>query len=201
MQVLDLCAGGGGKTLALAAAMGNTGQVHASDSDRQRLAPIFERLRRAGTRNVQVHPARAPLDDLAGTFDRVLIDAPCSGSGTWRRRPDTKWRLTEKAVADRVAEQAALLRQGAGLVKAGGLLVYVTCSLLPQENQEQAAAFLAETPAFAAVGADEAIAGAGLGDAAAAFAAAVGRPPVGLQMTPRRTGTDGFYLAVMRRAN
>ncbi|MCW5695346.1 MAG: RsmB/NOP family class I SAM-dependent RNA methyltransferase [Bauldia sp.] len=199
MQVLDLCAGGGGKTLALAAAMGNKGQIHATDADRQRLAPIFDRLRRAGTRNVQMHPARAALDGLAGMMDRVLIDAPCSGSGTWRRRPDTKWRLTERALADRVAEQAALLEEGARFVKPGGLLVYVTCSMLPQENQDQAAAFLAATPSFAPLTADEMIVSAGLGDGAAAFAAAVGRPEVGVQLTPLRTGTDGFYVAALRR--
>src|SRR5690606_28131575 len=94
-QVLDLCAGAGGKTLAMAAAMQNKGQIFAHDSDRQRLAPIYERLKRAGARNVQVRPpGEGALDDLAGRMDRVVVDAPCTGTGTWRRRPDTKWKLT-----------------------------------------------------------------------------------------------------------
>ncbi len=108
-QIIDLCAGGGGKTLALAAVMANKGQLHATDNDRGRLAPIHERLRRAGTRNVQVHEVGASLESLHGRMDRVLIDAPCTGTGTWRRRPDAKWRVAERALGDRSAEQAALL--------------------------------------------------------------------------------------------
>ena len=145
-QVLDLCAGAGGKTLALASAMANKGQVFATDSDRARLAPIFERLKRAGARNVQVREAGAPLDDLAGRMDAVLIDAPCTGTGVWRRRPDAKWKLTDQALALRLGEQAALLADAARYVKPGGRLVYVTCSLLPDENADQVAAFLADEP-------------------------------------------------------
>ena len=105
-QVLDLCAGAGGKTLAVAAAMENKGQIFAHDSDRNRLAPIYDRLKRAGVRNVQVRPpAEDALDDLVGRMDRVVIDAPCTGSGTWRRRPDTKWKLTPQQLELRIAEQ------------------------------------------------------------------------------------------------
>ena len=195
-QILDLCAGGGGKTLALASVMGNKGQIHATDSDRVRLAPIFDRLRRAGTRNVQVHEAGATLDELKGKMDRVLIDAPCTGSGTWRRRPDAKWRLTERALEQRIREQSALLDQAAAFVKPGGTLTYVTCSVLPEENAAQVEAFLARNGGFTAVPPTEAAVSAGLG---AEFLDAIYASPIGLQMTPRRTGTDGFFVAVLRR--
>ncbi|CAN5267133.1 RsmB/NOP family class I SAM-dependent RNA methyltransferase [soil metagenome] len=192
-QVLDLCAGAGGKTLALAAIMANKGQVFATDSDRTRLAPIFDRLKRAGARNVQVREAGAPLDALDGRMDAVLIDAPCTGSGVWRRRPDAKWRLTEKAVGERVAEQAALLRSAIRYLKPGGRLVYVTCSLLPDENEDQVAALLAATPGLASVSPSEAAAVIpGLAEAALLTA-------TGIILTPRRTGTDGFFVSVMRK--
>ncbi|MCC6982258.1 MAG: RsmB/NOP family class I SAM-dependent RNA methyltransferase [Bauldia sp.] len=195
-QVLDLCAGGGGKTLALASVMGNKGQVHATDADRVRLAPIFERLKRAGTRNVQVHEAGAPLDDLRGRMDRVLIDAPCTGSGTWRRRPDAKWRLSERALDQRLREQAALLDEAAAFVKPGGTLTYVTCSVIPDENAGQVEAFLARRPEFAAVPPADAAASAAL---APDFIDAAYASPIGLQMTPRRTGTDGFFVSTLRQ--
>jgi 16S rRNA (cytosine967-C5)-methyltransferase len=193
-QVLDLCAGAGGKTLALAAAMGNKGQVFATDSDRARLAPIFDRLKRAGARNVQVREAGAPLADLSGRMDAVLIDAPCTGSGVWRRRPDAKWRLTEKALADRMAEQAALLRDAAHFVKPGGRLVYVTCSLFSEENADQVAAFLTDNAAFRAVAPME------VATLAPGLALASRASGDGLMLSPLRTGTDGFFIAVMRRA-
>jgi len=198
-QVLDLCAGGGGKTLALAAAMGNKGQIHATDSDKHRLAPIFDRLKRAGTRNVQVIPAGGELA-FADGMDRVLIDAPCSGSGTWRRHPDAKWRLTEAALERRRAEQAALLRQAAGYVRPGGLLVYVTCSLLPEENEDQVRAIAEEMPDFTLLAADELVAGAGLSPDAVSRLTAAAATPAGLTLTPRCTGTDGFFIAALRRA-
>ena len=197
-QVLDLCAGAGGKTLALAAAMENAGQIHATDSDKHRLAPIFDRLRRAGTRNVQVHSAGSELP-FTGSMDRVLIDAPCSGSGTWRRRPDAKWRLTEAAVARRRAEQAALLQQGAGFVRPGGLLVYVTCSLLPEENEDQVIAFGETVPDFEMLSANEIVAEASLAPETATILLAAAASPFGLMFTPRTTGTDGFYVAALRR--
>lgn len=119
----------------MAAAMQNRGQVFAHDSDRNRLAPIYDRLKRAGVRNVQVRPpAEGALDDLVGKLDRVVIDAPCTGSGTWRRRPDAKWKLTPEQVAARASEQKAILEAGARYVKPGGTLVYITCSILPTEN-------------------------------------------------------------------
>jgi 16S rRNA (cytosine967-C5)-methyltransferase len=192
-QVLDLCAGAGGKTLALASAMQNKGQIFATDSDRARLAPVFDRLRRAGARNVQVREAGASLADLAGRMDAVLIDAPCTGSGVWRRRPDAKWRLTERALGDRMAEQAALLREGARFVKPGGRLVYVTCSLFPEENADQVAAFLAAASDFEGQPPAE---GAAKVPSLAEAALVSGD---GLVLSPRRTGTDGFFVATMRR--
>jgi 16S rRNA (cytosine967-C5)-methyltransferase len=197
-QVLDLCAGAGGKTLALAAQMETTGQLYAYDSDRMRLRPIFERLKRAGVRNVQVLPAgeAAALEALAGKMDRVLIDAPCTGSGVWRRRPDAKWRLAPAMLAARLAEQRAVLDEGAPLVKPGGRLVYITCSVLPSENRDQVEAFLLRHPEFHLVPWRE------------IWQAALGTPPLpsadgsegGLLMTPLSHGTDGFFVAVLERA-
>ena len=201
-QILDLCAGGGGKTLALAAAMGNKGQVFATDSDRSRLAPIFDRLRRAATRNVQVREAGALLDTLEGHMDAVLIDAPCTGTGTWRRRPDAKWRLTDRAIADRTAEQAALLVSAARYVKPGGRLVYVTCSVLPDENTDRIAAFRAEHPGFTPLSAPDMLAGAALpAENADRLASDMLAVDGGVMLTPRRAATDGFFISVMRRGD
>ncbi|GLQ55449.1 RsmB/NOP family class I SAM-dependent RNA methyltransferase [Devosia nitrariae] len=194
-QVLDLCAGAGGKTLAMAAAMGNTGQIFAYDTDRTRLAPIYDRLKRNGVRNVQVRaPGEGALDDLAGRMDRVLIDAPCTGTGTWRRRPDTKWKLTPELLAQRTAEQAALLDEAVRLVKPGGTLVYITCSILPQENGDQIAAFRIRHPEFAVRDAAT-LWGAQLSLPLAAVTDAEG----GLILTPLTTGTDGFYFCALQR--
>jgi 16S rRNA (cytosine967-C5)-methyltransferase len=194
-QVLDLCAGAGGKTLAMAAIMDNKGQIHATDSDRSRLAPIFDRLKRAGARNVQVRDAGRPIDDLSGRMDLVLIDAPCTGTGVWRRRPDAKWRLGERALADRIAEQDALLAGAGRFVKPGGRLVYVTCSLLPDEDDERIGSFLSANPEFQPIPPTEVIAAAGL----PALAEVSRAGETGLILTPRRTGTDGFFVAMMRR--
>jgi 16S rRNA (cytosine967-C5)-methyltransferase len=190
-QVLDLCAGAGGKTLALAAMMGNKGQIFAHDSDRHRLAPIHERLQRAGVRNAQVRsPGDGAIDDLVGRMDRVVVDAPCTGSGTWRRQPHAKWKLTQEQCDARVGEQIAILDVAAGLVKPGGQLVYITCSVLPQENDGQARAFLERHPGFAVVP------GNGLWHKAFAGSGARARftPQGGVQLTPHTTGTDGFYV-------
>jgi 16S rRNA (cytosine967-C5)-methyltransferase len=197
-QILDLCAGAGGKTLALAAAMENTGQLYAYDADRMRLRPIFERLKRAGVRNVQVlTPGDAEaLAELEGKMDRVIVDAPCTGSGVWRRRPDAKWRLSPQMLEMRLAEQRTVLDQAASLVKPGGRLAYITCSVLPPENREQVDAFIGRFPEFAIVP------WAKLWEQAA-FSAAPPQSADGsaetLQMTPRSFGADGFYVAVLQR--
>lgn len=196
-QVLDLCAGAGGKTLALAAAMQNTGQIYAYDGNRQRLRPIFERLKRAGARSVQVLEAgdEAALAVLGPRFDVVLVDAPCSGSGVWRRRPDAKWRLRASSLAERQNEQRAVLSLARAAVKPGGMIVYVTCSVLPEENVDIAVWLLGEAPDLAAVPYADLWRQALLTD-----------PPVSadrrieaLQLTPASHGTDGFFIAAFRK--
>ena len=197
-QILDLCAGAGGKTLALAAAMDNTGQLYAYDADRMRLRPIFERLKRAGVRNAQVlSPGDvAALTGLEGKMDRVIVDAPCTGCGVWRRRPDAKWRLSPQMLEARLGEQRAVLDQAAALVKPGGSLAYITCTVLPSENRDQVDAFIARFREFSVVPWP------GLWEAAGLSAA----PPQSadgstesLLMTPQSFGTDGFYVAVLQR--
>jgi 16S rRNA (cytosine967-C5)-methyltransferase len=199
-QVVDLCAGGGGKTLALAALMKNRGQIYATDTDLRRLAPIHQRLERAGVRNVQVRAPRGdedPLADLVGHVNLVLIDAPCTGTGTWRRNPDAKWRIRPGAVGQRTKIQAELLDRAAALVERGGRIAYITCSVLAEENGEQVQAFLQRREDFTAVPAAE-MADA-LGDRAAAFLPSVLVMAEGLLMTPRRTQTDGFFVSALAR--
>jgi 16S rRNA (cytosine967-C5)-methyltransferase len=198
-QVIDLCAGAGGKTLALAALMENTGQLYAYDADRMRLRPIFERLKRAGARNVQVLPAgdRDALAKLDGRMDLVLIDAPCSGSGVWRRRPDAKWRLSPAMLEARRAEQETVLDEGAALVKPGGRLAYITCSVLPAENRDQVEAFLVRQPQFKLVPWPELWEQALPG--VPAIPSADGSAET-LQMTPLDHSTDGFFVAVMQHS-
>jgi 16S rRNA (cytosine967-C5)-methyltransferase len=197
-QVLDLCAGGGGKTLELSAMMANKGQIFATDSDKRRLAPIHDRLARAGVRNVQVRTPRGgpAIDDLAGHMDLVMIDAPCSGSGTWRRNPDSKWRLRPKSLEDRIRTQGEVLAAGSAAVKPGGRLAYVTCSVLTGENDAAIASFLASHPDFV-LEPPHALAAAAQLEVLASQASAGGQ---GIQLTPLRTGTDGFYVAVLRRS-
>jgi 16S rRNA (cytosine967-C5)-methyltransferase len=195
-QVVDLCAGGGGKTLALAALMQNKGQIYATDSDARRLAPIHERLTRAGVRNVQVRTPRGRADavaDLDGTIDCVLVDAPCTGSGTWRHNPDSKWRLRPGSLDVRLKEQDAVLERAVRLVKPGGRIVYVTCSVLPEENDEAVERGLKRQPQLR-------LDPSGLPpDCAAALQAAAKPTAFGLQLTPRRTGTDAFFIAALKR--
>jgi len=199
-QVVDLCAGAGGKTLALAAAMENRGQIYATDADKRRLTAIHERIARAGVRNVQVRtPAGAAdvLADLAGRADLVLIDAPCTGTGTWRRNPDAKWRVRPGALAERVKQQDAVLERAAALVKPGGRIAYITCSVLGEENGDRVAAFAARHSDFSVEKPADVITV--LGERAYLFGRAVLICDAGLLMTPRRTETDGFFVSILRR--
>ena len=198
-QVLDLCAGAGGKTLALAAAMENRGQVYAADTDGRRLAGLRPRLDKSGARNIQVRAPRRgvpPITDLAGRCDLVLVDAPCTGTGTWRRNPDAKWRVRPGALEQRLKEQDAVLTEAARAVKSGGRLVYVTCSLLEEENEARVHAFRTAHPNFAAVSPAEMAAAAGL----PALADRADPSGTGLRLTPLRTGTDGFFVAGLVRS-
>ena len=192
-RVADFCAGAGGKTLAMATRMANRGHVAACDVSEGRLKRCAERVRKAGLHNVQTQVLTGETDRWIkrrkGTFDRVLVDAPCSGTGTWRRNPDARWRAPQgNGLADLVALQARILASAARLVKPGGRLVYATCSLLPAENEDQVAAFLAAHPAFLRVP---------IADVAPDLAdIATGDD---LSLTPARHGTDGFYAAVLTR--
>lgn len=197
LQVLDLCAGGGGKTLAMGAVMQNTGQIYAYDADRNRLKPIFERVKRAGVRNVQVLRGgdEKALDDLGARFDLVLVDAPCTGTGTWRRRPDAKWRLKPQSVVERQSEQREVLTRAARLVKSGGTIAYITCSVLPEENAGQVAWFLGNNTGFSSV------------PVSSVWAERIGHDFPGsangsgeaLMLTPASHGTDGFFLALLKK--
>ncbi len=181
-RVVDFCAGAGGKTLALAAQMQNRGHVIACDVNEARLKRAAERLRRAGLHNVETRVLASETDKWVKRhklgFDRVLIDAPCSGTGTWRRNPDARWRAPELGLAGLVALQARILASAARLVKPGGRLVYATCSVLVEENEAQVTGFLAAHPGFHLVP-----------QAEADF----------LSLTPLQHGTDGFFAAVLKR--
>jgi len=197
MQVLDYCAGGGGKALAFAASLQNKGQLYTYDADRLRLAPIHERLQRAGVRNVQVRdPASSSLDDLVGQMDLVFIDAPCTGTGVWRRRPDSKWRLTDKALEDRVQDQRHVLKNASQYVKPGGRLAYATCSVLPEENQEQAAWFLQNQADFSPVSAFDVWRDTLPETPAPRYVSENGD----ILMSPASTETDGFFISLFQRS-
>ena len=202
-QVVDLCAGAGGKTLALAAAMDNRGQIYATDLDKRRLAPIHARLERAGARNVQVRTPTGRgvgsdvLADLAGRADLVMIDAPCTGTGAWRRNPDAKWRIRPGALAERIKQQDDVLERAAALVKPGGRIAYVTCSVLAEENGDRVQAFVARHPEFSVEKPADLFAV--LGERAYLLRRAVLMSAEGLLMTPRRTDTDGFFVSLLRR--
>ncbi|MFG1479826.1 RsmB/NOP family class I SAM-dependent RNA methyltransferase [Xanthobacter sp. V4C-4] len=192
-RVVDFCAGAGGKTLAIAAQMANKGHVIACDVLEGRLKRAAERFRRAGLHNIETRPLASETDRWVkrhkGTFDRVLVDAPCSGTGTWRRNPDARWRDLGPGLDNLLPLQARILASAARLVKPGGRLVYATCSLLPEENEEQVATFLAAHPAFRVVPLHE-----------AAPPLTGSAHPDYLSLTPARHDTDGFFAAVLQRA-
>jgi len=183
-RVVDFCAGAGGKTLAISAMMQNKGKIIACDVMEGRLKRSSERFRRAGLHNIEIRTLSSERDPWVkkhkGSFDRVLTDAPCSGTGTWRRNPDARWRDLGPGLDALLKTQAEILDSAARLVKVGGRLVYATCSLLPEENEKQIEKFLAAHPSFTLV-------------------------PCGLNgaeylaLTPAQHGTDGFFAAAMIR--
>ncbi len=199
-QVIDLCAGAGGKTLALAALMQGKGRLIATDRDKRQLAPIHERLSRAGVHNADVRTPKGEgdtLGDIRASADLVLIDAPCTGTGTWRRNPDAKWRMRPGALEVRLKDQIEVLDRATALVKPGGRIAYITCSVLPPENGEQVRAFVARHPEFSMAPPSQTVTA--LGGKAEEFAAATLQSPEGLLMTPRRTRTDGFFVSILNR--
>ena len=195
-MVADFCAGAGGKTLALGALMRSSGRLYAFDVSEGRLKKFGPRLKRSGLSNV--HPVRISNENdlkikrLAGKMDRVLVDAPCSGLGTLRRNPELKWRQSETDIAELAAKQTAILAGAARLVKPGGRLVYATCSILRDENEAVAEAFVAAHPAFKLIDAVETLAKSGV--------ALAGTSGPYLRLSPQQHGTDGFFAAVMERA-
>ena len=178
MRVCDFCAGAGGKTLAIAATMANKGHIVACDTSTKRLEGATTRLRRAGAHNVERRALAGERDPWVkkhkASFDRVLVDAPCTGTGTWRRNPDARWTLAKTEIAELAAKQARILESAARLVKPGGRLIYATCSILPEENEAQAEAFLAAHADF-------------------------GRHGEPLSLSPAKDGTDGFYVVAFER--
>src|SRR5262249_10110357 len=195
MRVVDFCAGAGGKTLALAAQMDNRGKLVACDVSTRRLEKGARRLRRAGVGNAERRALTSERDKWvkrhAGRFDRVLVDAPCLGTGIWRRNPGDKWRVTPEGLACLIVQQQQILNSAARLVGPRGRLVYATCSVLHDENEAQADAFLAATPDFSLV------------PLAQVWAETVGGVWPGgervLRLTAARLGTDGFLVAIFER--
>ena len=188
MRVLDLAAGAGGKSLALAAIMQNRGAILAFDDKAERLAPLKERAQRAGASCITLAETRGGPLWGNGKFDLVFLDAPCSGTGTWRRQPELRWRLTPERLAELTRIQDWLLDDAARHTAPGGRLIYATCSLLPLENQDRIAAFLSRNRGFVPI------------DLSADWD---GKPVPGLgadfRATPQTTGTDGFYCAGLRK--
>ncbi len=196
-MVADFCCGAGGKTLALGAAMRNTGRLYAFDVSGHRLAALKPRLARSGLSNVYpaqiAHERDERIKRLAGKIDRVLVDAPCSGLGTLRRNPDLKWRQSLQAIAELQQKQGAILASAARLVKPGGRLVYATCSLLDDENEAVAQAFGAAHPDFVQLPAQELLAKAQVAEADSLCENGY------LRLWPNRHKTDGFFAAVWER--
>lgn len=195
--VIDFCAGAGGKTLALGAAMRNTGRLYAFDTSAHRLEGLQPRVQRSGLTNVHTmaiaHEQDERLKRMAGKADRVLVDAPCSGLGTLRRSPDLKWRQSAQTVADQAELQARILASAARLVKPGGRLVYATCSLLPEENEVVAQAFLAAHRDFKPLDAEELLRHAGVEQAQTLCYEGK------LRLWPHLHGTDGFFASVWEK--
>jgi 16S rRNA (cytosine967-C5)-methyltransferase len=192
-MVADLCAGAGGKTLALGALMRNTGRLYAFDVSEKRLNNLGKRLKRSGLSNLNAQVINnendLKLKRLNGKFDRVLVDAPCSGLGTLRRNPDLKWRQTEQDVIELNVKQSSILARAAKLAKVGGRVIYATCSLLKEENEAIAEAFLSTHPDFSLIPANEVLAQQQINLDTGKY----------LQLLPHLQGTDGFFAAVFEK--
>ena len=201
-MVTDFCAGAGGKTLAIGAAMRSTGRLYAFDTSAHRLDAFKSRLKRSGLSNV--HPAAIAheRDDrvkrLTGKMDRVLVDAPCTGLGTLRRNPDLKWRQNLQAVEEMAVKQAAILQSASPMLKSGGRIVYATCSVLPQENEAIAEAFSTANPDFVPLSAGEVLAELKV-EAAASLCSGGDNGQLYLRLWPHRHATDGFFAAVWEK--
>ena len=201
-MVTDFCAGAGGKTLAIGAAMRSTGRLYAFDTSAHRLDAFKSRLKRSGLSNV--HPAAIAheRDDrvkrLTGKMDRVLVDAPCTGLGTLRRNPDLKWRQNMQAVEEMAVKQAAILQSASRMLKSGGRIVYATCSVLPQENEAIAEAFSTANPDFVPLSAGEVLAELKV-EAAASLCSGGDNGQLYLRLWPHRHATDGFFAAVWEK--
>ena len=195
MRIVDFCAGAGGKTLALAAGMDNRGKLVACEVSQRRLDRAARRLRRAGVTNVERRALSGERDKWVkhhkAGFDRVFADVPCLGTGTWRRNPDAKWRMRPEDLAELVERQQLILRSAARLVRPGGRLIYATCSLLREEDEAQAEAFLAAAPDFTLLPVE------------GVWRETIGGDSPGgeqyLRLTPARHGTDGFFVAIFER--
>ncbi len=195
--ILDLCAGGGGKSLALAGQIKGEGGIYAFDIDKRRLAPLYQRAQRAGADINVIQPPHENLNHLKNTIDRVVVDAPCSGVGTWRRKPDAKWRLSQDALGKRFKEQQTVLSQAKDFVRPGGYLFYITCSMLAEENEAQIYAFLEDNDNFNLLSA---------GEVWEEIFGTNGLKPwstdgCSLTLTPASTQTDGFFFAVMEKGS
>ncbi len=196
-MVADFCAGAGGKTLGLGAAMRSTGRLYAFDVSAHRLAALKPRLARSGLSNIHpvaiAHERDERIKRLAGKMDRVLVDAPCSGLGTLRRNPDLKWRQKQTAIAELCIKQTSILQSAARLVKSGGRLVYATCSILPQENEQIAEVFTANNPDFTLISVPSLLGDLGIADASSLCHQNY------LRLWPHKHQTDGFFAAVWQR--
>jgi 16S rRNA (cytosine967-C5)-methyltransferase len=196
-MVADFCAGAGGKTLGLGAAMRSTGRLYAFDVSAHRLAALKPRLARSGLSNIHpvaiAHECDERIKRLAGKMDRVLVDAPCSGLGTLRRNPDLKWRQKQTAIAELTVKQTNILQSASRLVKSGGRLVYATCSVLPEENEHIAEAFAAANPDFTLLPAQTVLADLGIPNSESLCRAGY------LRLWPHLHQTDGFFAAVWQR--
>ena len=201
-MVVDFCAGAGGKTLAIGAAMRSTGRLYAFDTSAHRLDALKPRLARSGLSNV--HPAAIAherderVKRLAGKIDRVLVDAPCTGLGTLRRNPDLKWRQNMQGVEEMAVKQAAILQSAARLLKSGGRLVYATCSILPQENEAIAQTFSDANPDFSVLDAGEILAGLKV-EGATQLCSGGENGQKYLRLWPHKHQTDGFFAAVWQK--